>query len=695
MAQGLGALLIVDDDPANLVLLCRYLERRGYAAVAAAGGQAALDALQHHVFDLVLLDISMPAPDGIAVLKTIRTTHTAAQLPVIMVSALQYSETIVEALTFGANDYVTKPIDFPVALARIQNQLLRKQAEEALRESEERYALAMHGANDGLWDWDLRTQSIYFSPRWKAMLGYSDDELANTCETWFTRVHPEDRQPLDHTLQDHFTGETAHFEYEHRMMHQDGTYRWVLSRGLAIRDIQGQPTRMAGSQTDITERKVADGLTGLPNRIWFTARLEHTLAHLHHPQNAMFAVLLLDLDRFQVINDSLGHAAGDAMLIALSRRLEASMVGVQQHMHLDVTPTVARLGGDEFIILLEAIQDVSAATDVAAYVQKQLASPVTIGEHEVFTTASIGIALSGTGYTCPEEMVRDAETAMYRAKTRGKDRHEVFDAPMYRRAVTLMQMGNDLRRAVERQEFRVVYQPIICLRSGRMAGFEALLRWQHPQRGVLSPAEFIPLAEETGLIVPMGSWVLRVACQQLAQWQQQFVMPYPLSVSVNLSAKQLLQDGLIDHVEEVLGETGLAAHTLKLEITESVLLEQSRSVTRIIDRLHALGVQFSLDDFGTGYASLSYLYHLPLHILKIDRSFVSQMNAGRKQGEIVRTIMVLAHNLGLHVVAEGVETPEHLAALRALNGEYGQGYLFAKPLNASDATTLLAAAPQW
>jgi diguanylate cyclase (GGDEF)-like protein/PAS domain S-box-containing protein len=612
-----------------------------------------------------------------------------------MVSALHYSETIVEALNFGANDYVTKPIDFPVAIARIQTQLSRKRAEEALRESEERYALAMHGAKDGLWDWDLRTQTIYFSPRWKTMLGFNDHDLPNSCESWFSRVHPEDRKQLDFTLQAHFAGQTAHFEHEHRVMHHDGTYRWVLSRGLAIRDNAGHVTRMAGSQTDITERKVADGLTGLPNRIWFTEHLGQTLARLHHHKDAMFAVLLLDLDRFKVINDSLGHSAGDELLIALSRRLETSMTGAQQLVQLHVTPTVARLGGDEFIILVDAIHHVSDATAVAEYVQQQLSAPFMIGEHEVFTTASMGIALSATGYTRPEDMVRDAETAMYRAKTHGKACHEVFDTPMYRRALALMQMENDLRRAVERQEFRVFYQPIVCLRSGRMAGFEALLRWYHPQRGLLSPTEFIPLAEETGLIIPMGSWVLRVACQQLARWQQQFVMPHPLSVSVNLSGKQLMQDGLIDHVEEVLEETGLAAHTVKLEITESVLIEQSRPVTQMIDRLHALGVQLSLDDFGTGYASLSYLYHLPLHILKIDRSFISRMNTERKQAEIVRTIMVLAHNLGLDVVAEGVETPEHLAALRALHGQYGQGYLFAEPLNAQDATSLLTAAPQW
>ena len=695
MIPALGALLVVDDDEDNRDLLYRRLERHGYTATAAASGHEALALLRQDPFDLVLLDITMPILDGIAVLKMIRETYTAAQLPIIMVSAKDESEDIVEALSLGANDYITKPIDFAVAFARIHTQLARKKAEEALRDSEERYALAMRGANDGLWDWNRRTNDIYFSPRWKAMLGCHEHEIDNSVEGWFARVHPEDRERLETALAAHCEGQTEHFEHEHRILHQDGTYRWVLSRGLAVHDTAGSATRMAGSQTDITERKVADGLTGLPNRILFIERLDRALERVKRDKSLMFAVLLLDLDRFKVVNDSLGHVAGDELLIALSHRLETSLRSSDTVARLGSAPTMARLGGDEFTILLDRIKNVSDATCVAERLQQQLATPFTINGHEVFTTASIGIALSATGYDRPEEIVRDAETAMYRAKTHGKACYEVFDTDMYARAVTLLQVEIDLRWAVERQEFVVFYQPLVDLHSGQLVGFEALVRWQHPQRGLVSPLEFIPTAEETGLIVPIGAWVLRAACEQMYLWQQQFPTPRPLAVSVNLSCKQFVQADLVEHVEHVLRDTGLEPHSLKLEITESVLMEQTSSITTMLGRLHALGVQLSLDDFGTGYSSLSYLHRFPIQTLKIDRSFVSGMNVDSKNAEIVRTIIALARNLSMDVVAEGVETAEHLAALRALQCHYGQGYWFAKPLDVPAATALLAAAPQW
>jgi diguanylate cyclase (GGDEF)-like protein/PAS domain S-box-containing protein len=568
-----------------------------------------------------------------------------------------------------------------------------KRAKAALRDSEERYALAVRGANDGLWDWNLLTQAIYFSPRWQAMLGYKEQEMVPTLDAWLTRVHPEDRQPLEDALMAHRKGYTPHFEHEYRMLHKDDTYRWMLSRGLAVRNALGHATRMAGSQTDITERKVADVLTGLPNRVLFTDRLARAIERTQRRPDYLFAVLLLDLDQFKTINESLGHSVGDQLLIALAHRLRAYLHSPDLIARVGEGPTVARLGGDEFVILLGDLKDVNDATRVAEHIQQQFAAPFMLPDHEVFVSASIGIALSTTGYHRPEELLRDADTAMSRAKEHGKARHVVFDTAMHDRAMARLRIEMDLRRAIERQEFCVFYQPIVTLTSGSVSGFEALVRWQHPQRGLLLPTEFIAVAEESTPIVAIGWSVLRTACQQMATWQRQFSDQTPWSISVNVSGKQCAQADLVPGIAQVLHETGLAAQHVKLEITESVLMEQMTGA--VLEQLQILGVQLSIDDFGTGYSSLSYLCRFPMKMLKIDRSFISCITLGGHHTEIVRAIITLAHTLDMQVTAEGVETAEQLAMLRALHCDYGQGHFFSPALDTEATTALLAAAPRW
>ncbi|WP_250121460.1 EAL domain-containing protein [Chroococcidiopsis sp. CCMEE 29] len=443
-------------------------------------------------------------------------------------------------------------------------------------------------------------------------------------------------------------------------------------------------------QSEIIERKIVeaklihdafhDSLTSLPNRALFMDRLGRAVERAKRHKNYFFAVLFLDLDRFKLVNDSLGHHSGDQLLIAIARRLEAC---------LRPGDTVARIGGDEFTILLDDIKAANVATQVAERIQKELFLPFNLNENEVFTTVSIGIALSTKGYDQPEDLLRDADVTMYRAKALGKARYEVFDTTMHTKAVELLQLENDLQRAIQRQEFRIDYQPIVSLKNGRVNGFEALLRWRHPERGLVSPSEFIPVAEETGLIVPLGWWVLREACRQTRAWQDYFVATSPLTISVNFSAKQFSQPYLVERIEQILQETELDAHCLKLEITESVIMGNAESAAAILLRLRMLGVQLYIDDFGTGYSSLSYLHRFPIDALKIDRSFVTRMGSDNENLEIVRTIMTMAHNLKMHVVAEGVETAEQLAQLRALQCEYGQGYLFSKPLPLAAASALI------
>ena len=442
---------------------------------------------------------------------------------------------------------------------------------------------------------------------------------------------------------------------------------------------------------DNTERRMAeertaheaahDSLTGLPNRAYFIEHLKRAIARSKRHPDYQFAVLFLDLDRFKNINDSLGHVIADQLLVEIGQKLGAT---------LRPEDMVARFGGDEFVILLDDIQDVGDATQVADRIHEELVNPFNLDGNEVFTSTSIGIALSMQDYDLPEDCLRDADTAMYRAKALGKARHEVFDRRMHDDAVAVLQLETDLRRAVERGEFRVHYQPIVSLESGRISGFEALIRWQHPERGLLGPVEFMAVAEETGLIIPMGQWVLTEACRQTRAWQETVVSDPPLAISVNLSSKQFLQPDLIERIHQTLMATHLDAHDVKLEITESVVMKNASEAIAMIGQLRDLGVKIYMDDFGTGYSSLSFLHRFPVDTLKIDRSFISRISAQDENSEIVRTIVALAHSLHMEVIAEGVETEDQLEHLRALHCEYGQGFHFSQPVDAQAAGELIA-----
>jgi diguanylate cyclase (GGDEF)-like protein len=422
-----------------------------------------------------------------------------------------------------------------------------------------------------------------------------------------------------------------------------------------------------------------DGLTGLANRALFMDHLKLALGRAERHESYQFAVLFLDLDRFKVVNDTLGHTVGDELLIEIARRLETA-----------VRPgdTVSRLGGDEFTVLLDDMCDSDEASAVAERLQRELAVPFKLSEHEVFITVSIGVAMGAIGYQRPEDILRDADTAMYRAKQLGKARYEMFDQAMHTRAMDRLALERDLRRAVEQQEMFLQYQPIVSLGAGSLRGFEALVRWRHPQRGVIPPTDFISIAEETGLIIPLGRWVLEEACRQMSRWQNLSLRDEPLQISVNLSCKQFLQPDLLEQVQEVLQETGLDPHSLKLEITETSVMENIETATRTLEQLQALGVEFSIDDFGTGYSSLSYLQRFPVNTLKIDRSFVSRITESEGTAEIVRTIMHLGQQLGMDVIAEGVETEQQSAQLRALGCKFAQGYYFSRPMDRSAAEAL-------
>ncbi len=563
-------------------------------------------------------------------------------------------------------------------------------AEQALRESEERYALASRGANDGLWDWNLRTDTLYLSARWLDMIGCIACAEEGNPDEWLGKVHPDDLPALETILEAHLAGASVHFECEYRLKQNGGGWKWMLGRGLAVRDADGIATRIAGSQTDISDRKYAesqlahsafyDSLTGLPNRALYLDRLERAIARAGRDENHSFAVLFLDLDRFKNINDSLGHLAGDALLIEAGHRFAAC---------LRPGDTVARLGGDEFAILLEGLADAEVVENIATRVRGELEKPFALDGHEVFITVSIGVAPAQGGQTRAVDLLRNADTAMYRAKGAGRARHATYDASMHQGSVRRLQLESDLWRALERNELRLHFQPLIDLSVGRIYGFEALARWEHPERGMVSPGEFIPIAEESGLIVPIGWWVLEEACRQAMQWDHAFVM------AVNLSSQQLAQGDCIERVRVALEKTGLDARRLKLEITETVIMQNTEAANAMLRALKEMGLTLAMDDFGTGYSSLSYLHRFPLDVLKIDRSFVAQMSASSRTDPIVNTILDLARSLKITVVAEGVESEEQLRLLRDMGCHFAQGFFFARPLPPAQIEELLGHSPHW
>jgi len=568
----------------------------------------------------------------------------------------------------------------------------RKLAAEALRESEARYALAANGTIDGLWDWNVTTGEVFYSPRFSAMLGLNPEDLGQDLEGWLARVIPEDRSRLGEALHGHAEGSPAELELEYRIRHADGTVLWMLCRAAAVRGSDGRATRVTGAQRDITERKEGDellrhdtfydGLTGLPNRAFFMEKLRGASEKQGSDTPQAFALLVIDVDRFQFVNDSLGHVIGDQLIIALAHRLKSC---------LRPEDTLARLGGDEFAILLEDVKAPTDAARIADRIHLDLERPFELCGHEIFATASIGIAPSTADADSPEVMLRDADTAMHRAKTKGRARHEVFHSSMHTHAVELLKLEGDLRRALERQEFLIYFQPIVALENWKIAGFEALLRWQHPERGLVLPEEFIPLAEDTGLIIPIAKWVLLEACRQTSVWQAAYPGDPPVSVSVNLSSRNLAHPDLIEQVDRALAESGLSGASLGLEITESALIENSEHALSVLARLRALNIRLQIDDFGTGYSSLSYLQQFPIDTLKIDRSFTTRMPGDGQSAEIVRTIMSLARNLNLSVVAEGVETREQAESLLDLHCELAQGFFFHPPLHPDQVNALLRA----
>ena len=547
---------------------------------------------------------------------------------------------------------------------------------QRLAQSEERYSLVAEGVNDGLWDWDLTSDEVHYSARWFRLLGYPEEgqEGLGSADTWLKRVHPDDRSRVRSKLEAHIAGTTELFEDEHRLLTADGTYLWMLVRGKSVRGESGTPERIAGSLTNISTRGIFDPLTGLPNRLMLQERLGQLFAGDTRFGKPGGSLLFMDLNRFKFINDSLGHRIGDLLLLELAARLQSCVRGED---------LVARLGGDEFVVLLSDVPERGVAS-VIERIEARVAERFVLEGEELFTGLSIGVVADLTECDCPETVLERADAAMYEAKRSGAA-HLYFDEQMLADAVATHRLETELHRALDAKEFYLHYQPIVALKDGTVTGVEALLRWHHPERGFVSPGEFIPVAEGSGLIVPLGFWVLEEACRTLVAHPE---LGDSFTMSVNLSGRQLAQPGFENEVRRILLETGADPRQLKLEITETAIIENTDGALEPLAELRALGVQVVLDDFGTGYSSLTYLQHLPIDTLKIDRSFMQEMRDDERTLQIVGTIISLAKTLHLDLVAEGIENVEELELLRERGCPHGQGYLFSKPAPLSEIISL-------
>jgi diguanylate cyclase (GGDEF)-like protein len=567
------------------------------------------------------------------------------------------------------------------------------QIEEAIVAVEETGSLDDY-SKEGLWEWQLANNRVNYSSKWKATLGYDEQEIGSSPNEWFNRVHPEDAENLHATILSHLSGHTPCFKNDHRILGGDGVYRWVQCRGQAVFSEQNKLGSIFGSLTAIgtpnqeedsfKHSAYHDPLTGLPNRIMFLKRLRRRVERCRRGEGNAFAVFILDIDRFKIVNDTYGQQIGDKLLVEFAQTLID---------YLRPEDVVSRLGGDEFAILMDDIGSTNEAVFAADHLKKILSEHFEIDGNEIFISAGIGIAHSQDHGEQPEDLFRNAEAALYQAKEQGRGGLEVFDREMLGQLAASSRLETGLDKALLRNELQVYYQPIISLLNYQIIGFEALLRWQHPEQGLILPNDFIPIAEETGKIIQIDNWVLSEAMKQICSWQTRFPSTTPLTVSVNLSGKRFLQKDLVTQLKELLFASGARPESLKLEITESSVIENVDFATAALKKIKDLGIQVSLDDFGKGYSSFNYLHQFPVDILKIDHSFVSTMNVP-KTLQIVRTIMGLANNLGLTVVAEGVENGEQLLQLREMDCEFVQGFLFSRPLPVQAATDLLTEANQ-
>jgi diguanylate cyclase (GGDEF)-like protein/PAS domain S-box-containing protein len=697
--SGAGRVLVVDDDAAGRRLTRATLRKAGFDVEEAEDGAQAVEAMRAQLPDLVLMDVSMPVMDGFSACAELRKLPGGARVPVVMMTGLDDVESIERAFEVGATDFITKPINWPILAHRVRYMLRASSAINHLNQNQRRLSNAQRIGEMGDWVWDVRRDRIVPSEQAWRIFGHDAPDTSMQGEGFLDILHPDDQDRV-RAAYERAIANGDPFAIEHRIVQSSGQTRHVHQQVEVVEyDAAGRAVQLAGAVHDITRRKdneeqirrlaYFDTLTGLPNRLLFTEQLQKALADAHR-QNSQVAVLFVDLDHFKRVNDTLGHSAGDELLRVVSNRLTQSVRPLDSISRAPSSTdgnTIARLGGDEFIVMLNELNDAGDAGVVARRLVAALNEPVTIQGTEFFVSASVGIAMYPYDGADIDTLLMNADTAMYRAKEAGRGGFQFYDRSMNARALERLVMETMLRRALERNEFVLHYQPRVSLATGRIVGAEALIRWQHPERGLVSPREFIGVAEETNLVIPIGEWALAEVCRQATAWQAAGIVPVP--IAVNLASTHLRERNLPDLVARMLAQHGLAADLLEVEVTESVLMADPELSVATARRLNDLGVRLSIDDFGTGYSSLSYLKRLPISALKIDQSFVRDIASDPDDAAIITAIIAMAHTLKLKVIAEGVETEAQRVFLKAHGCDEFQGYLMSHPLQASEFAQLI------
>jgi PAS domain S-box-containing protein len=702
--------LIVDDDETARVLTEAVLTNAEFRVVQAENGKEALELFRAERPDIVLLDVSMPVMDGFDACRALRRMPGGESVPVLMLTGHDDIGSINRAYEVGATDFLAKSNNLEIIAHRVRYMLRAARAFSELEKNRKGLSSAQRIARMGGWEWHADTDRIFLSAEVCDMFGLSKDDSEAKAERFRSYVHSDDREGVHQAVLAALRG-IRPFDLQHRLTLPDGTERHVHAKAEVSFGADGRAQNMRGTIQDVTERWLAeqkihnlayyDSLTGLPNRLMFRDQLDRAIARCLR-EGQQLAVMFLDLDKFKRVNDTLGHSVGDQLLAAAAERVANCVRGTEmvsrdgarlqvaeeaQAVRAGKSPHVGRLGGDEFTLYLEDVGEPQNAARVARRILTELSRPFVLGQHEIGMSASIGIAVCPADGKDVEQLLGNADVAMYHAKEQGRNNYQFYSRAMNAEAFQKLSLESNLRRALEREEFILYYQPLVSVASGAVVGAEALIRWRHPEMGMVSPLEFIPLAEETGMIAPISEWVLNEACRQAAKWRH--ITAQLVKVSVNLSGVNIRQDTMPQIVARALATSGLEPRRLKLELTESVLMRDAESTLVALKKLNDMGVQLCIDDFGTGYSSFSYLRRFPLHTLKIDRSFVRDVPGHEDVAAITGAIIAMGHSLKLNVVAEGVETQPQLDYLREIGCDEYQGYLFSAAVPAQQFEDLL------